>query len=291
LKENDLIINFCPTGMIPTKDMTLHVPLTVSEIVEDVHQACEIGITMLHLHARDPETGAPAWEPEIYADIIKGIRMFAPDLIICVSTSGRIFNDFEKRGACLFLKGDIKPDMASLTLSSLNFNKIPSINSPDMIIQLAKHMAKTGIKPELEVFDVGMINYAHYLIKKKILTPPYYFNLILGNVACAQANLLHAGIMIQDLPANSFWSLAGVGDSQLRMNSVSMAIGGGVRVGLEDNIWLDQRRTRLATNVDLLTRVYILAQANERVVVSSERMRKYLCLQPGYGKYGVKDEK
>jgi len=277
--------------MIPTKEMTLHVPLTVSEIVEDVHQACEIGITMLHLHARDPETGAPAWDPEIYVDIIKGIRMFAPDLIICVSTSGRVFNDFEKRSACLFLQGDIKPDMASLTLSSLNFNKIPSINSPDMIIQLAKQMAKTGIKPELEVFDVGMINYAHYLIKKKLLTPPYYFNLILGNIACAQANLLHAGIMIQDLPANSFWSLAGVGDSQLRMNSVAMAIGGGVRVGLEDNIWLDQRRTRLATNADLLKRIYILAQANERIVVSSERMREYLCLQPGYGKYGVKDEK
>jgi hypothetical protein len=83
--------------------------------------------------------------------------------------------------------------------------------------------------PELEAFDAGMINYAHYLQKKGLLVPPFYFNLLLGNIACAQADLLHAGIMIRDLPEQSYWSLAGIGNSQLSMNSVAIATGGGVR--------------------------------------------------------------
>jgi 3-keto-5-aminohexanoate cleavage enzyme len=115
----------------------------------------------------------------------------------------------------LTLDGDLKPDMGSLTLSSVNFNKQASMNPPDMIHALAREMKDRNIMPELEAFDVGMINYARYLEKKKLLTPPHYFNLILGNIACAQADLLHAGIMIRDLPPDSFWSLGGIGDHHL----------------------------------------------------------------------------
>lgn len=283
---NDLIINFTPTGMIPTKEMTPHVPITVEEIVEGVHRAVDIGITMVHLHARDEFTGEPTYRAEVYGQIIEGIRSFSKDLVSCVSLSGRTFNEFEKRVDPLWLDGDLKPDMGSLTLSSLNFNKIVSMSSPEMIQRLAKEMKSQGILPELEAFDTGMVNYAKYLERKGILEPPHYFNLLLGNIACAQANLLHAGVMVCDLPNNSVWSLAGIGNAQLKMNSVAIALGGGVRVGLEDNIWFDNQRTRLATNNDLLNRVHQLAKANEREVMSSAKLRKILNLQKGYGKYG-----
>ncbi len=126
------------------------------------------------------------------------------------------------------------------------------------------------------------------LIKKKLISPPYYFNLLLGNVACAQPDLLHAGIMIRDLPQTSFWSIAGIGDYQFRMNSVAIAIGGGVRVGLEDNIWYDQKRTKLARNADLLHRIHLIAEANERQLMTSSELRKALNLEEGIdGKFGV----
>ena len=282
----DLIVNFTPTGMIPTKEMTPHVPIAVAEIVEDIHRAVDIGITTVHLHARDAATGKPTYKAEVYGEIIAGIRSFCEDLVVCVSLSGRNIREFEQRAEPLQLEGDLKPDMGSLTLSSLNFNHEASVNSPDIIQRLASEMKSRGIVPELEAFDAGMINYAKYLEGKGMLEPPHYFNLLLGNIACAQADLLHVGIMIRDLPGNSFWALAGIGDYQLMMNSVAIVSGGGVRVGLEDNIWFDKARTRLATNSDLLHRIHRLAEASERKVMSPSGFRKLLNLQAGYGKYG-----
>jgi len=282
----DLIVNFTPTGMIPTKEMTPHVPISAEEIIAEVRRAVDIGITMVHLHAREAETGNSTYKAEVYGKIISGIRAFSRDLVICVSLSGRCISEFEKRAEPLQLDGDLKPDMGSLTLSSLNFNHMACVNSPEMIQMLAKEMRSRGILAELEAFDAGMINYARYLEKKGILEPPHYFNLLLGNIACAQADLLHAGIMIRDLPENSFWSLAGIGDYQLFMNSLAIVSGGGVRVGLEDNIWFDAERTRLATNSDLLRRIHKLAEASERRVMSPCKFRELLNLQDGYGKYG-----
>lgn len=267
------IINFTPNGMIPTKKMTPYVPMSVNEIIEELHQAYEIGITMAHVHARDEKTSEPIYHAEVYGRIIEGIRKHTPDLILCVSLSGRNYKEFEKRSEPLYLSGSAKPDMGSLTLSSVNFNKIASVNEPDIIKKLALLMKEKNIKPELEAFDAGMINYAKYLSKKDLLSPPFYFNLILGNISCAQADLLHAGIMIRDLPERSFWSLGGVGDVQLSMNSVAISIGGGVRVGLEDNIWYDRGRTRKATNQELLKRIHDLIAIHGKVMMSSKELR------------------
>lgn len=282
-----LIVNFTPTGMIPTKEMTPFVPIKVSEIIENVHQATEIGITMVHLHARDEISGEPTYKKELYAKIIEGIRKYAPELVICVSLSGRTFSKLEQRADPLYLEGNLKPDMGSLTLSSLNFNNIASTNSPRMIQDLAAVMKERKIMPELEAFDIGMINYANYLEKKHLIKPPYYFNLLLGNIACAQADLLHTGIMIRDLPDNSVFSLAGIGNNQLKMNSLSIAVGGGVRVGLEDNIWFDTYRTKLATNNELLERIHIIAKANSRGIMSPVEFREMMNLEAGNGKYGL----
>ncbi len=284
---DNLIINFTPTGMIPTKEMTPFVPINVSEIIEDVHHATEIGITMVHLHARDENSGEPTFKKEIYARIIDGIRKVSPELVICVSLSGRTFSELNQRADPLYLEGSLKPDMGSLTLSSLNFNNIASTNSPKMIQDLALVMKERKIMPEFEAFDIGMINYANYLEKKNLIKPPYYFNLLLGNIACAQADLLHTGIMIRDLPKNSVYSLAGIGNNQLKMNSLSIAIGGGVRVGLEDNIWFDTGRTKLASNLDLLKRIHTIAKANSREIMQPKKFRTMMNLESGNGRYGL----
>ena len=257
--NNKFILNFTPTGMIPTKDMTPYVPTQPEEIVEQVLEVVEMGVNMVHLHAREKDTEVPTYKKEIYAQIIEPIRKAAPELVICVSLSGRNFSEFEKRSEVLELEGNLKPDFGSLTLSSLNFNKQASINTPQMIQDLAAKMLECGIKPELEVFDLGMINYAHYLIKKGIIKPPYYFNIILGNIACAQANTLSIGLMIKELPENSIWSAGGVGNAQLKTNSLALLEGGGVRIGLEDNIWFDTDRTILATNKSLVERIINVA--------------------------------
>jgi uncharacterized protein (DUF849 family) len=244
---------------------------------------------MVHLHIRDEITGQPCYKKETYAKVIRGIREYAPDLIICVSTSGRLFNHFDKRSEVLQLEGDVKPDMASLTLSSLNFNNQVSVNEPSMIMKLAEEMLVRKIKPELEAFDSGMINYAKYLIKKNIIEPPYYFNLIFGNIACAQANLLPIGVMMNELPEGSLFSLGGIGDHQLPVNSIAVSMGYGVRVGLEDNIWYDNARTKLAANTDLIHRIKEIATANEKEIMTSAELRQLLGLKKGYGEYGTSD--
>lgn len=255
------IVNFCPTGMIPTKAMTPHVPVTPREIVQDIVDS-PVPITMVHIHARDDD-GFPTYDSEVYARIISGIRDHDEDIVICVSTSGRNWSEFDKRSEVLELKGDLAPDMASLTLSSLNFNKQTSINEPQMICDLAQKMKDNGIWPELEIFDTGMVNYARYLIEKELIEPPCYFNVIMGNVACAQVSPMALGTILCDMPIGSLWSAGGVGNYQLAANILGLACGGGVRIGLEDNIWETPDREKLATNHFLLCRVNAIAGAME----------------------------
>jgi uncharacterized protein (DUF849 family) len=278
MPNNKFILNFTPTGLIPTREMTPHVPITPEEIAQQVLGVVEFGVSMVHVHARETETGEPTYKKEIYAETIRAIRKKEKDLILCVSTSGRYFNEFCKRSECLELDGDVKPDFASLTLSSLNFNKQASINTPETIQLLAREMLEREIRPELEVFDFGMINYAKYLIRKELLFPPYYFNLILGNIACAQADILHIGLLIRELPEGSIWSVGGVGSYQLRANIMSMLSGGGVRIGLEDNIWYDTERTRLATNHELVERIVSIAQTLGFSPYSAKEARELLGL-------------
>jgi uncharacterized protein (DUF849 family) len=278
MSQKKFILNFTPTGLIPTKEMTPHVPVTPLEIVEQVLDVADLGISMVHLHARETYGGKPTYKKEIYEEIIHGIRKESKDLILCVSTSGRNFSDFGKRSECLELDYEVKPDFASLTLSSVNFNKQTSVNSPIMIKLLIEKMVERGIRPELEVFDLGMINYAKYLILKGYLQKPYYFNFILGNIACAQADMLHLGLMIKELPEGALWSGGGVGDNQLKVNVMSLLSGGGVRVGLEDNIWYDEDRTRLATNHDLVKRTILIAKDLGFRPYTPAEARKILCL-------------
>jgi uncharacterized protein (DUF849 family) len=147
-----------------------------------------------------------------------------------------------------------------------------------MIIRLADAMQSGDIKPELEVFDLGMVNFAHYLIKKDLIRPPYFFNIILGNIAAAQAKLHHLGIIVAELPDDSYFCVAGIGDAQLEMNALGIVMGNGVRVGLEDNIWYDKERTIPAGNLSLVERVVGVARSLEREIASPQDVRAYLNL-------------
>ena len=264
----DLIINFTPTGMIPTKAKNPYVPISVNEIVEEVHEAYELGITMVHLHARDEESGAPTYRKEIYGRILEGLRRHCPELVMGVSLSGRSVSSVEKRSEVL----QLLPDMGSLTLSSLNFPGQASINSPETIVELIARMTRYGVKPELEVFDLGMINYARYLIRKDLLKAPFYFNIILGNIAGLQLDFLHLGNAIRDLPKGSLWAAGGIGKAQLGANNLAIAMGGGVRVGLEDNIYFDKAKKKRASNKDLLLRIYELAEMHERKIMKASEL-------------------
>jgi 3-keto-5-aminohexanoate cleavage enzyme len=271
------IINLAPTGMIPTKAMNPAVPVTPDEIVNDVRRCASLGVSMVHLHARDADQN-PAPGKELFAEMISGIRATDADLVVAVTTSGRTYQEFDQRSAALRLTGDLKPDMASLTLSSVNFNRTASLSSPDMIMRLAEEMQNRGIKPELEVFDLGMVNYAHYLIRKGLFEPPFFFNIILGNIAAAQAKLSHLGMIVAELPDESFFCVAGIGDAQLDMNALGIVMGNGARVGLEDNVWYDKARTIPATNAALVERVAGVARSLGREVATAQDVRRYLKL-------------
>lgn len=267
-----LIINLAPTGMVPTKAMSPHIPISVSEIVADAQRCVALGASILHLHARD-ELGQPTCQKEVYARLIGSIRETCPDVVICVSLSGRNVGSFEQRAAPLSLTGDLKPDMGSLTLASMNFSRAASVNSPEMIQQLAERMAEVGIKPELEVFDSGMVNYAHYLAERQLLQPPFYFNFILGNVATAQAKPAQLGLLMNELPPNSYWTGGGIGSAQLTMNTMGLLYGHGVRVGLEDYLWLDTERTHLASNMEMVQRIRDLAEVFGKRIASPQAVR------------------
>lgn len=268
-------IVLAPTGMVPTKAMTPHVPVTPAEIARDVAAAAAVGITSVHLHARDDD-GAPTWERDVYARIVGAVRERVPDVLINVSTSGRTWSELEKRADCLALDGDLKPDLASLTLSSLNFLGSASVNAPETVRGLAGIMRDRGIVPELEIFDLGMVNMAHVLRKEGLVPPTAVANLFFGNIAGMQAHASEVGLAVERLPAEMLWAGAGLGDFQLTAQALAVAIGGGVRVGLEDGIWYDRARTTLATNESLVERVHRLLALHDRRMMAPAELRTHL---------------
>lgn len=255
------LLNFCPTGAVHGKQASAHIPLTPDEIVADCQQALDAGAQMLHIHARD-EAGEQSADPALYGEIIERLRGLpgGDQAVICATTTGRQNSDPKARAAVLSLTGQAKPDMASLTLSSLNFMQGPSLNAPQTIEYLAAEMKAAGIRPELEVFDLGMANMVHVLIKKGLIEPPYYINLLLGNIATAQAHVHHFSALLASLPDEAVVCVGGLGRYQANAHRLGLMYTDGVRVGLEDNLKIQQADGwALATNQQLIDGV--LAQA------------------------------
>ncbi len=277
--RNKLIINVCLTGNVPQKTDNPHAPITPDEIASDAYKCFQEGATVFHIHPREDD-GKPSCRRELFEEIIAKIRKKCPGAIICATTSGRMFRTFEERSTPLMLEGDLKPEFATLTLGSLNFPTVESINSPDMIQKLAKTMLEKGIRPELEVFETGMINYAAYLMSKKLISKPVYFNLffgILGTMPARMADMCH---LVNSLPEGSSWGAGGGGRFQFPVNVAAMLMGGHVRVGLEDNIYYDAEKTVLATNQSLVQRIAKLASALGRPIAKPAEARSLLGLAP-----------
>jgi uncharacterized protein (DUF849 family) len=208
------------------------------------------------------------------------IREFNPKLIICVSTSGRVDPSFENRSRVLHLEGKAKPDMASLTISSMNFLNEVSVSTPVVIKSLAKLMNEKNILPEIELFDVGMINYMNYLISKRLLPQKNYINLLLGNIAGLQAKDEHVKFAFSEIPGNSVVSLAGLGKHQEFSIDYAIKNGLGIRAGLEDNIYeygVDGNKNT-TSNEKILKSIHKKLQDNSKEYMTSDEFRRHFNL-------------
>ena len=261
--------------MIPTREQSPAVPLTPTEIVADARRCREAGASVIHVHARAAD-GTPDYRKEIYAEIIGGIRAACPGMLISGSTSGRVFREFSQRSEVLDPGPGCRPDFGSLTLGSLNFPEQASVNAPDMIRSLAGAMSELGIVPELEIFDMGMADYAHFLLRKQVLGPPLYGNILLGSLGTLSATPYNLAAIVRALPEGMTWSATGIGRYQFFVQSLAVTMGGHVRVGLEDNLWYDDERTRPATNAGLIERVVTLARAAGREIADPAQARRII---------------
>jgi uncharacterized protein (DUF849 family) len=265
------IINFTPTGTQTTRSNSL-APLTPNEIIESVHEANELGISIVHLHARDEVTLENTYKKEVYQKIIEGIKKHCPELLICVSLTGRNFPELEKRSEVL----QLYPDMGSLTMSSLNFPSGTSVNQPEMILSLINEMNKYGVQPEIECFDTGMLNYTNYIISKNLLKPPYHINVILGNIYNGQCDFGTLSSIKYNLPTDTYVCLGGIGSQQLKSTTYGLLDFDGVRIGLEDNLYYkDKEKT---TNIELLKRTHRLMNEFNMTHYTSKELK-----EKGYG--------
>jgi len=270
-----LIINAALTGVVPTKADNPSVPLTPREIAADALRVYRLGASMVHIHARD-EDGLPTPRKEVFREIFARIRDACPDIVIVATTSGRRTRGLEERLEVLGLTGPDRPDMASLTLGSLNFSKEPSVNSPEAIQTLLATMLEAGVRPELEIFEPGMANYARLLVNRGLVGGRLYANIILGSLGTAAAtpqDLLH---IVSGLPEEVVWAATGVGRFAFGMQCAAMALGGHVRVGLEDSLYLDEDKAEPATNESLVGRVVRVAEALGRPLATPQEVRQIL---------------
>lgn len=267
----NLIINVALTGMIPMQADNPYLPVTPVEIAADIKRCYEAGATIFHIHARD-ENGNPTWRKEIYDEIIIETRQLVPDAIICGSTSGRLWSDVERRAEVL--NTDIQ--MASLTLGSLNFISGPSVNAPETIKTLAGLMKEKAIVPELEIFEMGMLDYSYYLMEKGLLQPPFYFNFLLGSLGTMQATIKNLTALIDNLPDNAIWAATGIGRYQFEVNCWAIGLGGHVRVGLEDSTWMDRDKNDPASNVRQVERAVKVARSMGRDIATTGDVRSLL---------------
>jgi len=268
-----LIITVALTGNVPTKEMNPHLPITPEEILEAAESCRAAGASLVHIHARDV-SGKPTLDPEVFERIHRLITAHT-DLIVQVSTGGRAGMDPEARAAAI---RRLCPEMASLTTGSMNFPDRVYANPQDEIEFLARAMKQAGTKPEMEIFEPGMIANAVALADRELADPPLHFDFVLGSRGSFPASAKNLLFLSESIPAASTWTVAGVGRWQLPMAVMAVVMGGHVRVGLEDNIYY--KKGELATNQQLVARVARIAAELGRPLATPAEARAILGL-PG----------
>ncbi|ABS60076.1 3-keto-5-aminohexanoate cleavage protein [Fervidobacterium nodosum] len=265
-----LIITVAVTGAEVTKQQQPNLPITPDEIAEDVYRCWKAGASIAHIHARLPD-GTPTQSKEVYAEIKRKIREKGCDIIIQFSTGGAVWHKPEERIQCL----DAEPEMATLSAGSCNFGDDVFMNSPSFMELLAMRMKEKGIKPEIEVFEPGMIENALRLVKKGLLELPLHFDFVLGVPGAMTGNIEDLVFLVNKLPEGCTWSVAGIGRYELPLAVHAIVMGGHVRVGFEDNIYY--RKGELATsNAQLVERIVRIAHEVGREIATPDEARKIL---------------
>jgi 3-keto-5-aminohexanoate cleavage enzyme len=268
-----VIINAAITGAVLSKGDTPHLPVSVDEVAAAARAVRDAGAAIVHLHARKSD-GSNSSSADDFIALAGAIREACPDLVICSSLSGRYVPDVEARAAGLAAR----PELASLTMGSMNFATGPSINAPEVIRELAKRIYEAGARPELEIFEPGFAHLASVMVSRGELQPPLYANIILGALGASPLDLVGLGHIIGLLPEETTWSLGALGRFQTDAMLLALGAGGHVRVGIEDNIHLDRERTVLATNADLVARVVRIATEVGRTPATPDEARQMLGL-------------
>ncbi len=270
-----LIITVAPTGSVPRKKDTPHVPVTPDEITETAYRCEQEGAAVIHVHCRD-EDERPTSRFEIFRETVDKIRK-RTKLIVMTSTSGIAGATDAERATPL----KTNPEMGSLTTGTLNFSgRKPSIvyvNTLETIQFLAKTMLDAGIKPEIEAFDVGFIWEGQKLVDGGLVKDPAHFQLVMGvdgGVPATPENLLH---MRNQLPPTATYVVAGMSRMQLPMTTMATLMGGHVRVGIEDNLYL--KKGVLARNEELVARARHVAEDLQREVATPEEARRIMGLR------------
>lgn len=276
--DRKFILNVAMTGAVADHRKNANVPIRVDDIVAQALACRAAGASIGHFHVRGPE-GQASCDPVQFGEIFRMLREDprSGGLVLCASTSGRHGQTLEQRCAVLDLPKEQRPDMASLTLGSLNFVTGASINDHDTVRRLAERMLAAGVKPEFEVFDLGMAVFLSRLVEEGLVEGRCYVNVLLGNMSSAAVEPTQLGVLMSALPGDSIVAIAGIGRYQMQANMLGIAVADGARVGLEDNLWLDRHRTP-ATNPGLVARLAEIARSAQRDVATPEEVRAWLGL-------------
>ncbi len=264
-----LIITAAPCGAEVTRQHTPNLPVTPAEIAEESYRCFQAGAAVIHLHVRDDDEN-PTQSSEVFKETIDLIKAKC-DAIVQVSTGGAVGMSAQERLQPVFLK----PEMATLSAGSVNFGDDVFLNPPAYLEEFARTMQEHGVIPEIEIFEVGMINNALQLLKKGLLPEPLHFGFVMGvpgGIPATLKNLLH---LAESIPPGSSWNAIGMGRHELTLGTAAIIMGGHVRVGFEDNIFYE-KGVLAASNAQLVERIVRVAEIHSRAIASPEEARRIL---------------
>jgi 3-keto-5-aminohexanoate cleavage enzyme len=267
-----LIITAAMIGAEVTREHNPNLPVTPSEIAEAAYDCYNAGASIVHLHVREDDQ-TPTQSGERFKETIERIKGKC-NIIIQVSTGGAVGMTAEERLQPVYLK----PEMATLSTGSVNFGDDVFLNPPAYLEEFARAMQENGVRPEIEVFDVGMINNALQLVKKGLLEEPLHFDFVMGvpgGIPGSLKNLLH---LSESIPSGSTWTVAGMGRFELPLGTAAIIMGGHVRVGFEDNIYYD-KGVLAQSNAQLVERIVRVADIHSRPVATPDEARTILRLK------------
>ncbi|MED1420642.1 3-keto-5-aminohexanoate cleavage protein [Bacillus smithii] len=278
-----LIITVAPTGSQTTRKHTPYVPLTPKEIADSVYEAWQAGASIAHIHVRD-ENGNNTLSLDTYVEVVNRIKDKC-DIIINLTTAGGVaMNDEDRLRVC-----ELGSEMATFDAGSMNFGSSVFLNSPNFLERLAIKMKEYQIKPEIEIFDVGMIANTMRIIKKGLIEPPFHFQFVLGIQGGMPATPKNLLFLAESIPSGSTWSAIGASKEQLAINTMSILMGGHVRVGMEDSVYY--RKGELAkTNAQFVERIVDLSRTLGRDIATPNEARKILGLDKSRNIKSLKDE-